>query len=379
VSKASARARWSISCAVAIREIHDQVFELIHYKIKLNQVSLFFCNWQHWLNLSTYFLILVVSFQTARTLNPAENKQLLAFIALVAWGHMIASLRVSRVVSQTLLPLLKSFLGTSSIVLMCATFAFAYLHVFCILEQEFSMRTTEGLIRLLFLADGGGIQMVLGLGDAPSEGTPFNQVLLLLVGFTFCICVLNLFIAVHGRAYHDAILEASIIYERERAHMCVVAFFLPFWQGRPIPNCSLIGLALVIGAIWFVLLLYDGLITQILAVLVLVVGQIVCSCILLQRPWKLQATGDPDKSYLWICYPAEKSSGKDEEEQIRLDKMQRKSADPAEIERLYKRIDSLEALVGQANTQRSVRGLEIPVANTHTQSSVRRKDTAMHV
>ena len=64
------------------------------------------------------------------------------------------------------------------------------------------------LFRLLFTSDGDGINHVLALrGD--SSGDIITQVLLIVIVFGFCICILNLFIAVHGESDDKAQDNAS--------------------------------------------------------------------------------------------------------------------------------------------------------------------------
>merc|ERR1712187_747447 len=127
------------------------------------------------------------------------------------------------------------------IVLVSVASAAAFLHVMCILDGGVTGSTTASLVRTLFLSDGKGIEEILrlgadareiisGYGSQATDADVFNQLFLLVMSFTFCVCVLNLFIAVHGKAYHDAILEWPILYEKERAHMCEMAILLPYWR-----------------------------------------------------------------------------------------------------------------------------------------------------
>merc|ERR1712048_85649 len=99
---------------------------------------------------------------------------------------------------------LVSFLGTGSIILVSVAWTGAFLHVAWILDDALDGRTTAGMVRTLFLSDGAGIEWILKLGldaqDTLSDpdhqnvsAVVFNQLFLLFISFTFCVCVLNLF------------------------------------------------------------------------------------------------------------------------------------------------------------------------------------------
>jgi len=310
--------------------------------------------------MGTYSLILGLSWETKRSLSPANSKEMMACIALVAWMHLVISLRVSRRVASTLLPLLVSFLGTGSIVLVSLASFAAFLHVICILDDA-DRSTTAGLIRTLFLSDGIGIEAILRLGlgtesrDTASESglevVLFNQLLLLVISFTFCVCVLNLFIAVHSKAYHDAIRDWPTLYEKERAHMCELAVLLPYWKGRPMPRTVCIPVGLSFTILCLGCLLIDSEVTQWMAGLLSTVGQGLISCILMQRPWNLENPQfDPSEGYLWLCYHWGKDSGEPdmEEKQTSINEKtmgQDKVCSTPAVKSLEERIDRMQAMM----------------------------------
>ena len=79
-------------------------------------------------------------------------------------------------------------------------------------------------MKLLFMVDGDGIVQVLKLGnrgDEAGNGDYITLASLMVAVIIFCISLLNLFIAVHGRAYSEAHMHATNLFLQERASICV--------------------------------------------------------------------------------------------------------------------------------------------------------------
>ena len=77
---------------------------------------------------------------------------------------------------------------------------------------------------------GDGIVQVLklgGRGDALGNGDYITLVSLMVAVIIFCISLLNLFIAVHGRAYSEAHVHAVNLFMQERAAICVHCMVQP--------------------------------------------------------------------------------------------------------------------------------------------------------
>eukprot|EP00913_Durusdinium_trenchii_P000553 g509.t1 len=104
-------------------------------------------------------------------------------------------------------------------ILLVTLFVFAgFLHSFAALTLHQNTRTifevTMGTLRLLVLGDGDGAGVVLGLYDGDEDGHELGSHITIfffsVAVIAFCICLLNLFIAVHGEAYDKAQETAQV-------------------------------------------------------------------------------------------------------------------------------------------------------------------------
>ena len=92
-----------------------------------------------------------------------------------------------------------------------------------------------------------------GRGDASGNGNYITALSLLIAVIVFCISLLNIFIAVHGRAYEQAHSHATNLFLQERANICVHCMVQPL-----MPRCLLRGRATTI--LWLLLsLIFLGL------------------------------------------------------------------------------------------------------------------------
>jgi hypothetical protein len=82
-------------------------------------------------------------------------------------------------------------------------------------------------VKLLLAGDGDGINFVLGLGGRKEEGDSVTLFVLTGAIFLFVLCVLNLFIAVHGEAYGKAAEMRQENFYAHRAGVCVKVMMQP--------------------------------------------------------------------------------------------------------------------------------------------------------
>jgi len=159
------------------------------------------------------------------------------------------------------------------------------------------------------MSDGEGIDTVLGLGGV-GEGNIVNTLFFLLAVFFFCICLLNLFIAVHGNAYSESRHAAMELHLQERASICLYSFMQPSWPPKrpsflslrlrwPPLLCSFL-LFLVALPMWGLLLSIQPL-PPVISSMVLLGAVVVSNMFLLQRPWESEEVRA--RSYLWWCAP----------------------------------------------------------------------------
>jgi len=146
-----------------------------------------------------------------------------------------------------------------------------------------------------------------------------HRLLFLLTVVVFCMCVLNLFIAVQEQAYDLAQESAFVEFIRERAGVCLKALVqlnLPrAWLALRYP-CLTAGVVLATGLTGaVVLVITTGWVwpSALLGLLAVLLGDLV----LLQRPWQnhsgchrwpcreCRGGQAPSQNFLWICHRAD--------------------------------------------------------------------------
>lgn len=264
------------------------------------------------------------------------NKQL-AVVVIIRWlqlGHTISSFRV---MGRYLLPIMRSFKPMGGII--CITFfTFVGLAMSLLALGDRSVQWdffAQQIYRLLFLSDDSTVEFVWGLGmkmppsDADREHEVdlqeeiYSWVFFMICSIGFSICLLNLFIAVHGEAYDSAQEDAEVEFLKERARLCCDVFKLPFFPRRWI----LFGQRRVRFAVWIYLV---SLVVWVALMLVpalkpgcfvasawLFAGQILTDAVLRQRPWRNHANcahnpcqmcldaGYKLQNHIWICHRAD--------------------------------------------------------------------------
>ncbi|CAE8612321.1 unnamed protein product, partial [Polarella glacialis] len=160
-----------------------------------------------------------------------------------------------------------------------------------------------GTVRLLLLGDGDGVDTVLGLYDGNNTGNWITFCFLSVAVIWFCICMLNLFIAVHSEAYDQAQEKAQTCFLQERTAICLHFMLMPSWPPpgwgskfhlhRPVLVSLLINAVFLV--VWAAVVTVEEIPTFVPAA-VLLAGMILSGAVLAQPPWDQDTI---DQHYLW--------------------------------------------------------------------------------
>jgi len=213
----------------------------------IQQPWAYFYNWRNGLDLATLFVMIVLVYMTAGDQRLDAYPELMATLAFSRWSVLAYSFRAWPFAGRRILPIIRSFVPMAGIFLVTAFFFMGFLHAFLALDlaatvnedvkvdsyhdKQFSILVNS--VRFLLLGDGDGVSMVLGLGGEENpDGNLVTFCFFVVATMTFCICILNLFIAVHGEAYDAAQEKAFTGFLQERASICLQAFQRPYWPPR---------------------------------------------------------------------------------------------------------------------------------------------------
>jgi len=306
------RVTWSAICVFAHMELVYEIWEFLGMVCYLRLGMAYTTkveNWYNWTCIGTLTAMVYIS--TVLDKSPQEFPVLLSVLVLIRWLNLTWSCRAFMWAGQKILPIVKASVspqigGIAAVTLFSLL---GFLHCYLALE----LRSDEpnywtvilGGVRLLMLGDGDGIDVVLAVGDREETGDYITVGFLTLATVTFCICILNLFIAVHGEAYEKAQDEGYKSFMQERASICLQCILKPSWPPRCFEShrvhhririyCCIV---LVAIAAWLALLHVPE-INPVYPTMLLFFAMMVGDSILVQRPWD---KGKAEEYYLWMCY-----------------------------------------------------------------------------
>lgn len=229
---------WSILALFAHRELFYEVLEMLSQMFVLGKQGLSYFNYRNFLDYLSVFLLLGLVYLSADDARMDVSPTWLAVLLLERWLRLLYAFRAFPSAGVKILPLLIALKPMGGIVFV-ATFAFASIaHAAMALDlptgephPRFDLLYTS---RSLLLGDGEGIDWMLGLGGVGFYGNYYTQALFIGASFLFCVCTMNLFIAVLGEAYDGAQEIAYNYFLRERASICLQCFLRARW---PPPSC----------------------------------------------------------------------------------------------------------------------------------------------
>eukprot|EP00437_Effrenium_voratum_P008461 CAMPEP_0181426608 /NCGR_PEP_ID=MMETSP1110-20121109/15749_1 /TAXON_ID=174948 /ORGANISM="Symbiodinium sp., Strain CCMP421" /LENGTH=1071 /DNA_ID=CAMNT_0023549805 /DNA_START=29 /DNA_END=3244 /DNA_ORIENTATION=+ len=305
------RIRWSLLAVLAHLELFYEFFEMCGFICYLQHGRRrYFSKIENAYNWASIAMLLVVVYMTMGNLTFQDIPIMLSLLVLFRWIQLTWSCRAFEWVGEKILPIMQAsfsaHIGGILVVTFCVMFGF--LHGSMALELGNALphhyAAVLGSLKLLLLGDGDGIDVILQLGEAPEEGNVVTFFFLFASMVVFCVCVLNLFIAVHGEAYDSAQDKAFTEFLQERAGICLHCLLRPSWP----PRCfsfrvqrRLLSYLLLqlIGLTAWALLLREPSIPTLAPTAMLLVFAMLGDSILVQRPWdKMKG----DEYYLWMCY-----------------------------------------------------------------------------
>lgn len=298
------RVLWSFVCATAMRDMHLELNQIWQYAIVLQSLRSYIAD-RNWIDSIwiTIFGSLVVASSGTQELNRQGYRQLLAIVTLTRWFQILYMFRATTLFSLgfKIAPLFESFFKIGAIFLITFVTLVSFCHAFIILDAD-PLNMGNVLVqtfRVLMLGDGDGVDFVLNLGSSDNndlfDQQYFMALMLVLGVVVFCVCVLNMFIAVHSAVYEGAQGNAREIFYLSRADICLTSMMMPTWKCRwprgkhqhwYIP-LLVIGLAVWLSSVHF-LSDYHPFACAVILVFFLHFGD----RLLAQRPWTRGVDGD---------------------------------------------------------------------------------------
>lgn len=305
------RLRWSLLAVLAHLELFYEFWEMAGYLCYLQHTGpLYLTKLENLYNWVSILLLMVLVWWTSGDVSLQDIPIMLSVLVLFRWIQLTWSCRAFEYVGEKILPILQASFSTSIGGILVVTFCVlvGFLHGAMALELGHPLPqhyyVALGSLKLLLLGDGDGIDVALAVGGAPEEGTPMTFVFLLTAVVVFCVCVLNLFIAVHGEAYNRAQDKAYTSFLQERAGICLHCLLRPSWPPVCFPFrvprriVAYLMLELVAIGAW-AYMLQEPSIHYLIPTGLLCGSAMLGDSILVQRPWDKRKG---EQYYLWMCY-----------------------------------------------------------------------------
>lgn len=304
------RGCWSLVAAQAYHELCYEVFEAVGFVIELKRPQEYFWKAKNFWDYISIGLGLALMHLSQEDLLLESWSTLLAVTVMGRWVMLTWTFRAFVWAGEKILPVLQASFVPMGGILLVTLFIFAgFWHSFAALTLAQGLldqyQVLLATLRLLILGDGDGAAVVLGLYSGDEElGSHITFILWFIAVIAFCICLLNLFIAVHGEAYGKAQETAHISFLQERAAICLHCLLMPCWLPTGLqsqsscPKTSAVFIYALTFAAWGVLVWFTPLHPWVAAG-VLLVGSLVADLVLLQLPWRKQ---DSEKLFFWICH-----------------------------------------------------------------------------
>jgi len=326
------RLAWTFMFESACRDTYIEIFQAYGFILWLKSPLSYFGALGNYVDVGVIssFNIVVLRALINGTYYLDEWPEVFAALVFVRWFQMLFALRafkLGNVGVKGIIPILHSVKKIGGMMIICS-FCFAgFWHAFIVLDDGRSggpWIVLIGTLKLLFMVDGDGIGHVLklgGRGDDAGNGDYITAAALMIAVILFCISLLNLFIAVHGRAYAQAHANATNLFLQERAAICVHCMVQPklpmccnlerraCWQ-----ICYLVVAALAFGS-WILCVCIESC-PALIPALLLTLAFYLFNGLLLERPWTSAAVRQ--RSFLWWCAPTTKKykGGFSEEEEL---------------------------------------------------------------
>jgi len=323
------RLTWTIMLQSAMHDLSYEACQAYGFIFTMRNPGAYFGNLANYVDIAAIvsFQYLVFSALIRGGYQLDFWHEFFAVLVFLRWLHVLYNLRAFKlgmIGVKSIIPILHSVKKIGGMMIICFFVFCGFCHAFLVLDNGVTGTpwvVLIGSMKLLFTVDGDGIVQTLklgGRGDAAGNGDYITAACLLIAVIVFCISLLNIFIAVHGRAYEQAHSHATNLFLQERADICVHCMVQPVlpssWtKGKRIIPWLILSV-LFIGAWVPCILIKDC--PGLVAALLLFAGMFLLKCLLVIRPWHTEE--ERKKSFLWWCQPSTKNyNTTDEDEQVR--------------------------------------------------------------
>jgi len=299
---------WSIMFISAMEDLTVEGREMYGCIVLLKRPGSYFA--RVW----TYIDIMAILFSTfflTRSMNLQFNEwpKILSLIVLARWVQFIYSFRAYRILGTNIIPILHSFFKIGNMTLITLFCCLGFTHAFLTYDDRpitEQVGVVIGTSRFLFADDDKGIDTILQLGahDGEEPETWFTAFIFFGSVFFFNICLLNIFIAVHGEAYRKSRQKSVVSFQQERARICVQYMMLLNWKWGRLQRprfCAfaILSVAMIVWASLLNVVEVPLLVPSLLMFFVIALT----NAILAQQPWQ----GDPGEHFLWWCVRVDKT------------------------------------------------------------------------
>lgn len=303
------RGCWSMIAAQAYHEIFYEVFECLGHCFLLKLPEAYFGKLKNICDYGSAALGLSLMHLTQHDFHIESWPVLLAITVMGRWVMFTWTCRAFAWAGEKILPVLQaSAMPMGGILLVCGLTFGGFWHAFAALTLAQSAQDQFNVLlatlRLLVLGDGDGAAVIIGLYNGDEElGSPITFILFSVAVIAFCICLLNLFIAVHGEAYDKAQETAHISFLQERSAICLNCLLMPKWPPSGCckfsnPRRASVCIYVLSLIAWAVLISLRQL-HPLIASFTLLAGSLLADSVLLQLPWNKE---DSRKYHFWICH-----------------------------------------------------------------------------
>lgn len=301
-------AAWSLVAAFSYRMLVKEFFAILGNYQHFGSPKYYFGEFHNWLEagMAAVCLIYVHTLFHSKGLAALQTnhdearieRSLLALAGFIRWVKLLTSLSAYSFLGPKILAITLSFFEIGGITIVSAFYFCAFAHTFAALrvtpaDSAAAAKTIYEValnsVKLLLAGDGDGINFVLGLGQRAEEGDWVTLLVLFGAIFLFVLCVLNLFIAVHGEAYGKAAENQTENFYAHRAGVCKKVMMQP-----SLPCCCSLSvdkiycMIIVPGfAIWLGLVFIPWQGTRYIAAVQLLAHMLFADAVLVRPPWEV--------------------------------------------------------------------------------------------
>eukprot|EP00434_Breviolum_minutum_P003577 symbB.v1.2.003147.t1/scaffold177.1/size287523/12 len=217
------RLTWTIMLQSAMHDLSYEACQAYGFVFTMRNPGAYFGNLANYVDIAAIvsFQYLVFSALVRGGYQLDFWHEFFAVLVFLRWLHVLYNLRAFKlgmIGVKSIIPILHSVKKIGGMMIICFFVFCGFCHAFLVLDNGVTGTpwvVLIGSMKLLFTVDGDGIVQTLklgGRGDSAGNGDYITAACLLIAVIVFCISLLNIFIAVHGRAYEQAHSHATNLF-----------------------------------------------------------------------------------------------------------------------------------------------------------------------